>query len=293
MARALPGDSSIRTVLPCAPISEREIVKGHPCPDPPLPAGDAARRNRPVRWLAGGAGRSSRRPRILIDGLDLSGKTTLTDALLTMCAAQETAAVRHRGMLAEHHPLEKLLKRLPLAHQYESSGITTAYLVGVRPGRPASPPRPAAVRRRRPGPGRLRGSHHGRRTSRRPFLSAALALWAARYFAAFDVAVYVHASPRRAAPGCCVASAWTSVTATASRKASRAVSTRRFCNTSAAVTTRCWSSTRSSTPPGDGPADPLGRGTAVGGDATAQRRRLRTPRTRDAGVLISIRQTSA
>lgn len=160
------------------------------------PPGSAARRNRSVRWLAGGADRSFRRPRILIDGLDLSGKTTLVDALLTMCAAQGTAAVRHRGMLAEHHPLEKVLKRLPLAHQYESSGITTAYLVGgfaldallVR----VDPPRC--------GDAVLVQEGYVDRTmavglAGGPFLSATLALWAARYFAAFDVAVYVHASP--------------------------------------------------------------------------------------------------
>ncbi|MEU3658008.1 hypothetical protein AB0E67_35780 [Streptomyces sp. NPDC032161] len=64
--------------------------------------------------------------RILVDGLDLSGKTTLVTTLIDTLATHRVPAVRHRGMLAEHHPLERLLKRLPLAYQSQSSLITGA-----------------------------------------------------------------------------------------------------------------------------------------------------------------------
>lgn len=103
-------------------------------------------------------------------------------------------AVRHRGMLAEHHPLERPLKRLQLARQYRSTGITGAYLAAgfaldallqhVDP-----PPCGRAV---------LVQEGYVDRTiavglAGGPFLPAALALWASRYFARFDVAAYVHA----------------------------------------------------------------------------------------------------
>ncbi|MDX3855778.1 hypothetical protein [Streptomyces sp. AK02-01A] len=137
-----------------------------------------------------------RSPRILVDGLDLSGKTTLVDALLALLTERGVPALRHRGMLAEHHPLERLLKRLPLSQQYESSAITAAYLAGgfaldallVR----VDPPRCGGAV--------LIQEGYVDRTmavglAGGPYLSAALALWASRHFTAFDVAVYVHASP--------------------------------------------------------------------------------------------------
>ncbi|SEM67765.1 hypothetical protein [Streptacidiphilus jiangxiensis] len=137
---------------------------------------------------------ATRPVRLLVDGLDGSGKTTLVDALLEMMAEHGITAVRHRGMLAEHHPLEKSLKRLRLAGQYRSSSITGAYLAGgfaldallVR----FDPPHC--------GDAVLVQEGYVDRTiavglAGGPFLPAVLALWASRYFAAFDVAAYVHA----------------------------------------------------------------------------------------------------
>ena len=50
-----------------------------------------------------------RAPRILVDGLDMSGKTTLTRAIIAALAKRGIPAQRHRGMLAEYHPLEQWL----------------------------------------------------------------------------------------------------------------------------------------------------------------------------------------
>ncbi|WP_316528380.1 hypothetical protein [Kitasatospora brasiliensis] len=133
--------------------------------------------------------------RILVDGLDMSGKTTLVATLIKTLEARGVAAVRHRGMLAEHHPVEPLLKKLPLVRQAQSSAITAAFLVGgyaldgllVR----VDPPRPAdAV---------IIQDGYADRTiafglAGGPYLTAALALWASQAFATFDVAVYLHAS---------------------------------------------------------------------------------------------------
>ncbi|GHE14815.1 hypothetical protein [Streptomyces alanosinicus] len=132
--------------------------------------------------------------RILVDGLDLSGKTTLVSALTTEFAARGRPAARHRGMLAAHHPLRPLLKKLPLVKQPDSAFITTAFLTAgyaldallvkvdppVRDGtlviQDGYADRTAAF-----------GMAGG------PYLAAVLALRWPRLFAPFDVAVYLHA----------------------------------------------------------------------------------------------------
>ncbi|MDP4510351.1 nucleoside/nucleotide kinase family protein [Nonomuraea turcica] len=132
--------------------------------------------------------------RILIDGLDLSGKTTLVAALAQELQKRGHAAVRHRGMLAQHHPLEPLLKRLPLVRQPDSAFITTAFLtagyaldallVAVDPPEP----RQAVI---------IQDGYVDRTVAfgmaGGPYLAAALALRWTGLFAAFDVAVYLHA----------------------------------------------------------------------------------------------------
>ncbi|ROR42992.1 hypothetical protein [Kitasatospora cineracea] len=135
--------------------------------------------------------------RILVDGLDMSGKTTLVATLIKTLETRGVTAVRHRGMLAEHHPIEPLLKRLPLVRQARSSAITAAFLVGgyaldgllVHLDPPA--PTDAVI---------IQDGYADRTIAfglaGGPYLTAALALWASRVFATFDVAVYLHASPR-------------------------------------------------------------------------------------------------
>jgi thymidylate kinase len=133
-------------------------------------------------------------PRILVDGLDLSGKTTLTNAIVDALAGREIAAMRHRGMLAGHHPLEQWLhRRFPLVRQPESSAVTTAWLAGFaldgllsRLGRPESA-----------GTVMVQDGYADRTVAfgmaGGPFLAACLALRWPRVLASFDVAVYLHA----------------------------------------------------------------------------------------------------
>jgi thymidylate kinase len=134
-------------------------------------------------------------PRILVDGLDMTGKTTLTHAIVEVLAERGVAAMRHRGMLAHHHPLERWLKKtFPLVRQPESSLVTTAFLLGgyALDGLLAEldPPRPAGTV--------LVQDGYADRTvafgmAGGPYLAACLALRWPRVFAAFDVAVYLHA----------------------------------------------------------------------------------------------------
>jgi thymidylate kinase len=137
---------------------------------------------------------SPRALRILVDGLDMSGKTTLTSAIIDALAGQGMAAMRHRGMLAEHHPLEQWLhRRFPLVLQPKSSAVTTAWLAGFALDGLLSrvdPPQPAGTVMVQDG--------YADRTvafgmAGGPYLVACLALRWPRVFAPFDLAVYLHA----------------------------------------------------------------------------------------------------
>jgi thymidylate kinase len=135
-----------------------------------------------------------RAPRILVDGLDMSGKTTLTSAIIDALAEHGIAALRHRGMLAEHHPLEQWLHQaFPLVRQPESSAVTTAWLAGFALDGLLSrvdPPKPAGTVMVQDG--------YADRTvafgmAGGPYLTACLALRWPWVFASFDLAVYLHA----------------------------------------------------------------------------------------------------
>jgi thymidylate kinase len=135
-----------------------------------------------------------RAPRILVDGLDMSGKTTLTGAIIDALAGRGIPAMRHRGMLAERHPLEQWLhRRFPLVRQPESSLVTTAWLAGFALDgllSRADPPRPAGTVMVQDG--------YADRTvafgmAGGPYLAACLALRWPRVFAPFDLSVYLHA----------------------------------------------------------------------------------------------------
>ena len=140
-------------------------------------------------------GNRGRAPRILVDGLDMSGKTTLTRAIIAALAAQGIPAQRHRGMLAEHHPLEQWLhRRFPLVRQPGSSLVTTAWLAGFALDgllARADPPQPASTVMVQDG--------YADRTvafglAGGPYLAACLALRWPQLFASFDLTVYLHAS---------------------------------------------------------------------------------------------------
>ncbi|MGV9322542.1 hypothetical protein [Streptomyces sp. NPDC003660] len=132
--------------------------------------------------------------RVLIDGLDLSGKTTLTHALKAELERRGQAALPHRGFLATRHPFRRLLKKLPLVRQPDSTLVTAAYLSAgylvdsllVR----LAPPTP-------PGTVLIQDGYVDRTTAfgmaGGPYLAAVLALRCPRVFAPFDVAVYLHA----------------------------------------------------------------------------------------------------
>ena len=133
-------------------------------------------------------------PRILVDGLDMSGKTTLTCAIIAALAKRGIPAQRHRGMLTEHHPLEPWLhRRFPLVRQPKSAAVTTAWLAGFALDgllSRADPPRPAGTVMVQDG--------YADRTvafgmAGGPYLAACLALRWPRVFASFDLTVYLHA----------------------------------------------------------------------------------------------------
>ncbi|MFD9687348.1 hypothetical protein ACFWXO_16510 [Kitasatospora sp. NPDC059088] len=147
---------------------------------------------RPV-WLT-----PRRRPvRLLVDGLDLVGKTTLVDELMTMLGELGVPARRHQGLLAQRHPLRGVLDRLPVPY-HRNTGVTAAHLIAgfavdavlarIEALRPASD---SAVL--------VQDSYVDRTIAaglaEGPFLSAAIALWAAPLFPRFHVAAYLHAEP--------------------------------------------------------------------------------------------------
>ncbi|MFF1678429.1 hypothetical protein ACFVYG_20620 [Streptomyces sp. NPDC058256] len=134
--------------------------------------------------------------RVLVDGVDMAGKTTLVQALVAELEARGQPAVRHRGMLCPHHPLAWALRTLSQARQPDSWWTTTAYVFGgflldsllVR----INPPRPRNRVIIQDGYGDRMvafGMAGG------PYLAAALVLRWPQVLAPFDLAVYVHASP--------------------------------------------------------------------------------------------------
>jgi thymidylate kinase len=133
-------------------------------------------------------------PRILVDGLDLSGKTTLTRAIIDELARRGITAQRHRGMLAEHHPLEQRLHRMfPLVRQPESGMVTAAWLGGYALDGLLSrfdPPRPRDTVMIQDGYAD-RAVAFGMAGG--PCIAACLALRWPGVFAPFDLTVYLHA----------------------------------------------------------------------------------------------------
>jgi thymidylate kinase len=134
-------------------------------------------------------------PRVLVDGLDLSGKTTLVRAIVAALAERGVPAMPHRGMLAGHHPLEQWLRRtFPLVRQPDSGIVTAAFLLaGFALDRvlvTIAPPRPA-------GTVLVQDGYADRAVAAGmaggPYLAACLALRWPGVFASFDIAVYLHA----------------------------------------------------------------------------------------------------
>ncbi len=134
-------------------------------------------------------------PRVLVDGLDLTGKTTLTAAIIAALGERGVPAVPHRGMLAGHYPLEQRLRRtFPLVRQPDSSLVTSVFLLGAFPLdrvlAAVDPPQPAGTVLVQDGYAD-RAAALGMAGG--PYLAACLALRWPRLYAPFDVAVYLHA----------------------------------------------------------------------------------------------------
>lgn len=123
----------------------------------------------------------------------MSGKTTLATDLVGAFESLGHRAARHRGLLAEHHPVKSTLRRLHLVRQPDSAFITTAYLLGGYAVDAALvrlfPPQPDTI---------LVQDGYVDRTvafgmAGGPYVAAALALRWPRLFVPFDLAVYLHA----------------------------------------------------------------------------------------------------
>ncbi|WP_307527632.1 hypothetical protein [Streptomyces umbrinus] len=142
------------------------------------------------------AGHTTRATRVLVDGIDMAGKTTLVHALVAELQARGYPAVRHRGMLSPHHPLVPALRILSQARQPDSWWTTTAYVFGgflldsllVRFDPPL--PRNKVIIQDGYGDRMVAFGMAGG-----PYLAAALMLRWPHTLAPFDLAVYVHASP--------------------------------------------------------------------------------------------------
>ncbi|WP_406841529.1 hypothetical protein ACICHK_41685 (plasmid) [Streptomyces sp. AHU1] len=68
--------------------------------------------------------------RILIDGLDLSGKSTLAARLTTALEERNLRPIHHRGFLAPHNPLTSPLDTVKAPDHPMSALLNTSYLAG-------------------------------------------------------------------------------------------------------------------------------------------------------------------
>ncbi|MGW2376303.1 MULTISPECIES: nucleoside/nucleotide kinase family protein [Kitasatospora] len=132
--------------------------------------------------------------RILIDGLDLTGKTTLAKQLAEALRAEGAAVVHHRGVLAPRNPVAALLERRGIsAPQHPTSALlNAAYLVACALDRPL---RGAAAWERS---GILIQESYVDRSlaygiANGPWAAARLALRFPHLFTGFDLALYLHA----------------------------------------------------------------------------------------------------
>lgn len=131
--------------------------------------------------------------RILVDGLDLTGKTTLARTLTATFGGRGVPARANTWMLSDRHWLSRSLRRLPRVRQPDSGLITAALLgLGYLLDR-------VLAHRETPGEGAvvIQDGYADRTVAfgmaGGPYLAACLALRWPKLFTQFDLAVYLHA----------------------------------------------------------------------------------------------------
>jgi len=154
---------------------------------PPIAA--AARRQ------GSGQAGASRPVMVLIEGLDLTGKTTLARMLVAELTGRGIPAVHRRGFLARRHPLDWLLERSAPGDRPRSQALNAAFLFGAVLDRMIAAPH----RSRGLGVVLVQESYvdravaYGVAAGRWPLAVAAARC--PRLFARFDLAVITHAPP--------------------------------------------------------------------------------------------------
>jgi thymidylate kinase len=132
--------------------------------------------------------------RVLVDGPDMSGKSTLVRAVVDALGKRGIPALPHKGMLTQSHPVVPLLRRLPLVRQPCSPLITAIFLIA------GFALDAALFRMLRPRPDThvlVQDAYVDRCVAfgiaGGPYRSARWALRHRSWFISFDLAVYLHA----------------------------------------------------------------------------------------------------
>ncbi|APU14218.1 MULTISPECIES: hypothetical protein [Actinoalloteichus] len=139
--------------------------------------------------------------RILVDGLDMTGKSTLTEVVVRMLAARGVPARRHRGLISIGTLLEPLRRplrpfRLPRRTLASTTFLLAGYALDALLTRLLPYRHPDVVLVQDGYVDRCVASG----IAAGPYLPARWALRRANWFVAFDLAVYLHApSAERAA----------------------------------------------------------------------------------------------
>lgn len=129
---------------------------------------------------------------VLIEGLDLTGKSTLARMLVAELTRRGIPASHHRGFLARRHPLGWVLERIAPGDRPHSQGLNAAFLAGAVLDRAITAPRRSQM------PGVLvqesyadRAVAYGVAAGRWPL--AVVAARCPQLLAPFDLAVITHA----------------------------------------------------------------------------------------------------
>ncbi|MFG2697207.1 hypothetical protein [Kitasatospora sp. NPDC048407] len=87
--------------------------------------------NTPAPTLQPRRSNAARPVSVLVDGMDLTGKTTLTRLLVEELQTTGLRVLHHRGCLAEHHPQRRWLERTVPGHRPASSRLNAAFIASA------------------------------------------------------------------------------------------------------------------------------------------------------------------